>query len=197
MKNIILATLVAFAVFGCGSDKLDNSKAEKIINSCLEKNPIERMASLYILKAKLEGKKLEDYKKLEEEGYIKLAPAKPNYKKISDSDPLADFKRQAQKRRYARDYKNAYDVELTEKGLAYTKDTRKNTAVLRMKSHHYEVDEILEIRETPAYNVASVKVKLKPVGTTPFTVLYGEPAKKERIETYKFTKTNDGWKYCD
>lgn len=45
--------------------------------------------------------------------------------------------------------------------------------------------------------MAEVKVKFKASEITPFVDLSLVKPKENYIKTIKFTKTNDGWKYCD
>lgn len=184
MKNITLLIVFSITVLSCGSDNLSSSKAKKIINECLELKPEQKFNTLMIgevlisVASKDSKKKIESYKKLANDGYLKVTLTNKKNKIWKE----AQF----------------YNVELTEKAKPYIyKPSKMTEKTVYMKSHQYIVDEILEIHETPATNTARVKVKYKLVDTTPFTNLIRTSPKESITKTLKFTKTNDGWKYCD
>lgn len=183
MKKIVLTTLVVFIISACGSDKLTNSKAEKIINICLDKKPIQRYGNiktgeiLIDMSGEPHRQKVKLYKKLEDEGFL-------TFKLTGKKSSI---------------YKGAkfYNLTLMDKAKEYIDPSKTSGDYYMLYAYRYEVDEVIEIQETPSFNIASVKVKLKAVDITPLSILPGANLQTERIETYQFKKTDSGWKYCD
>jgi len=183
MKKAILLTYIIFSIVSCSSDQLSKSKAKDIINECLETKPDLKFIDIdndefVISEAVKDSKKIEEgLKKLAEDGFlnIKLMDKKNSiwagnkYYKVSHTDKADEFVIES----YTRKGKTAF------------------------KTFEYIVDEILEIHEIPAVNMAEVKVKFKASELTPFINLSLVKPKENYIKTVKFTKTNGGWKYCD
>lgn len=196
--------LTLLVIYSCGSDNLSNSKAKKIISECLEKEPIKRSISLQVNTARfLESIKDSDfskYEKLKEDGFIEMVPAKINAKKPvkgKSNDPLSQWRYEAELRRYNRNYKNAYDVKLTDKAEKYIENAPKNSNNVKMKAFIYEVNKVLEVQEIPAMNTAKVKVQYKAVDVTPFAILSRKDPSEFWVKDLTMTKTSNGWKYCD
>lgn len=189
--------LAIMFVCSCGSDKLSNSKAEDIIADCLESKPENREAMLYINQVTLIND-LENYKKLEEEGYIEIEPIeyKSKLKKPKSGDPLAEWRYKAELQREGT-MKNRYKVTVTDKAEKYIDEAPENSNWIKMKAYSYEVDEVLEVQEIPSLNSAKVKVKYKAVNITPFAILSKKDPTQFWIKDINMTKTSNGWKYCD
>jgi len=184
MKKILLMGIMLLAIVSCDSGELTKSKAKKIINKCLEINPEQKSIPVMIGESLISvgsvdsKNKIENYKKLADEGYLKVT--------------LTDKKNNIWKET------QYYSVELTEKAKPYLYKPSKMTETLAfLKTYQYVVDEILEIHEVPAVNTAEVKVQYKLADITPFATLNIGNPKETITKTLKFTKTNDGWKYCD
>ena len=108
IKNIIWI-LSLFLVCSCGSDNLSNSKAEDIISECLEKEPIRRSVSIQFNNTKILKDEIYKYEKLQEDGYIKMtqkivnAPKPQKKGSKNTNDPLAQWRQEAELRRYNRE----------------------------------------------------------------------------------------------
>ena len=177
--QIIAATVL---LSSCGSDTLSNSKAEDIIETCLEATPEERTSRFRIGKTTFRDEDydkelLGKYVKLMEDGYL-------NMTLLKESD-----------NRYGKT--KEYEVKLTEKALDYMDDVPENEGNARAKAFKYEVDEVLEVHETPATNTAVVRVNFKAVDITPFAIFSKADPAEFWVKTLQFSKTSNGWKYCD
>ncbi len=183
MKKYILLTVTMFLLISCGSDNLSNSKAEDIVAKCLEANPEKRTASFRIGKAsfsKREGDQelLQKYLKLADEDYLEMELIKETTKG------------------WAKGTKE-YAIKLKEKSLEYMEEVPEKNGNATAKSFQYKVDEVLEVHETPATNTAEVKVNFKAVDITPFAILSRKDPTEFWVKKLKFSKTSNGWKYCD
>jgi hypothetical protein len=161
---------------------------------------MDRSISFRINKVTLRDQKLEKYKALKEGGLIDIKPIKskkPLPKKNKDDDPLVTWQKEAQIRRYNREHKDAYQVKLTKKAEKYIVEASENSSYIRIKTHSYTVDKVLEIQEIPAENSARVKVKYKSIDVTPFVTLSNADPSEFLVKDIKMTKTSNGWKFCD
>lgn len=170
MKKIILV-IVVMCMLSC-SNKLTNSKAEKVINSCLKSEKTRYVGVGFFQ----EGKATEIasnssfykyYKKLENDGYIEMKSLGKNY----------------------------YKIFLTEKGEGYSLGGD------NIRIYQFRVSEITEIHEQTDKNIAKVKGKFEKINKTPFynEDIHEAPADKSNFKPFSVTlrKTNDGWKLCD
>ena len=183
MKKAILLISVFFTIVSCSSDQLSKSKAKDIINECLEAKPDLKFIQIdnkefVISEAVKDSKKIEDgLKKLANDGLLNIE--------------LLDKKNSI----WAGN--KYYKVNHTDQANKYVLESFSRNGKTAFKTFEYSVDEILEIHEIPAVNMAEVKVKFKASEITPFVDLSIVKPKENYIKTIKFTKTNDGWKYCD
>ncbi len=174
---------VIITATSCGSDNLSNSKAKKILNNCLKAKPKRHFSYLKTGEvlispsSQVSMEKLKNLEKLSDDGYITLN--------------LTTKKNAIWKEA------KFYHVELTKKATKYIEGSSKTGGNLTLKSHRYVLDEVLEIHETPSYNMAQVKVRFKVTDITPFAILSESSKRKPWTKTLKFTKTNNGWKYCN
>lgn len=197
MKKLLLLALL---ICSCGSDNLSNSKAEDIISDCLEKEPIQRTVSIRLNKNKITGDELIKYEELKEDGYIEITSTENNVKKPvkgKSNDPLAEWRYEAELRRYNRNYKNAYDIKLTDKAENHIETAPEKSNSVKIKAFRYEVDKVLEVQEIPAMNTAKVKVQYKAVDITPFAILSRKDPTEFWVKDITMMKTSNGWKYCD
>lgn len=193
MKKI-LAFLALGLLLGACSGKLTSSKAEKLIQESLGKEPIEDNVEIKI------GEEVRfsyydfiaeerPYNKLKEDGMIEMTFIR---EKPWDDDKY-------------------YSVQLTDKGKEYLtnlevrEDKYNNCKLYTMKSHSIRFNKVEEIHLIPERNIAYVKASFK-IDTTPFFVLKGLnkglTSEREHIENglvYKynipFTKLEEkGWK---
>ncbi len=182
MKNTLLI-LMLFAILSCGSDQLSNSKAEKIIASCLDAKPEQRTTPFTIGKATFrdtDGDRalMQKYMALKEEGYIEMELIK----EIS--------------RGWNKGAKE-FSIKLAAKSLEYMEQVPENGNVAYAKTFKYVVGEVLEVHELPSLNSATVKVNFKATEITPFAPFSSRDPSEFWVKELAFTKTSNGWKYCD
>ena len=196
------ALLIILVLYSCSSDNLSNSKAEKIISECLEKEPLQRSVSIQLNNTQISGDNISKYEKLKEEGYIEMTSTKPNLTKPvkKGNDPLAEWRYEAELKRYHRNLdrnKNNYDIKITKKAKKYIENATENSDWVKTKTFKYEVDKVLEVQEIPSLNSAKVKVRYKATDITPFAVLASKDPAEFLVKDLNMTKTSNGWKYCD
>jgi len=196
----VLWMLPLLVICSCGSDNLSNSKAEKIISKCLKKNPAnqEVLLSINQVSFRNNSKKLENYKNIEKKGLITMesVDVKSKIKKPNGNDPLAQWRYEAELRRVER-RGNTFKIEITTKAKKFISVAPENGNSIRMKSHKYVVDKVLEVQEIPSMNAAKVKVQYKAEDVTPFSILSSKDPAEFLIEDLDMVKTSNGWKYCD
>ncbi|WP_350284836.1 hypothetical protein [uncultured Croceitalea sp.] len=181
MKKTIFAIILVLT-YSCGSENLSNSKAEKILETCLEKNPEQRTASFRIGKATFrdndyDKELLGKYAQLVEDGYLTMElvrELKSRYNKGKE-----------------------YSIVLTEKALDFMEKVPEKGGNVKAKAFTYEVEEVLEVQEIPSLNTAKVKVKYKAENKTPFIIFYAKEPQDFWIDDLSMSKTSNGWKYCD
>jgi hypothetical protein len=167
MKKI-LAFLTIGLLLGACSDKLTSSKAEKLIQEALKKEPVQGEESIkigdeveFIGHDFIVKENLKPYKKLKEEGMIEMVD-----KGISRYDaPL-------------------YSIQLTDKGKQYLlriEDDGKYKQYI-MKTYSATLDRVDELHVIPEQNSARALVFFK-IEKTPFFVL-------ENLETQDRIKEN-------
>ena len=183
MKKFILLTGTLFFLASCGSDNLSNSKAEDIISKCLKANPEQRMERFRIGKATFskqdsDQELLQKYLKLADEEYLEMELIKEVKKGWSKGS-------------------KEYRIKLTEKSLEYMEEVPEENGNATVKTFQYAVGEVLEVHETPATNTAEVKVNFKATDITPFAILSRKDPTEFWVQKLKFSKTSNGWKYCD
>ncbi len=183
MKRIFLfSTLITLLTISC-SDSLSNSKAEKIINECLEKEPYRKTVKFQYGERTIFNRDKEEFGKLrelEDIGLLKI-------------DSLG-----RKKVRYYGTY-TYYDIKLLDKTkefvLEQTESDKKQ--YVELLAFDYEVEEVKEVHEIPSLNEAEVKVNYKKVNITPFSVLSNENTTDFKIRKLTFAKTSNGWRYCE
>ncbi len=181
LKIIIIFVLGTLTV-SC-SDELSNSKAEKIISDCLEKNPRRETVTFQYGERLIFNKNKEEFKKLKElekSGYLKI-------------DSLG-----VGKVSYYGKYPK-YNIELLEKTKEFIieQTERSNKQYVKLLAFDYKIDEVKEVHEIPSMNAAEVRVNYKKVNITPFAILGNKNTTDFKIEKLGFTKTSNGWRYCD
>ncbi|AXG69813.1 hypothetical protein KORDIASMS9_02041 [Kordia sp. SMS9] len=173
MKKILI--LMLLTLISCDSGNLTNSKAQKIIELCLEKKPLQRTVQLQINKTRFYKSQIKEllpkYEKLQEKGLLEIKSLEKNKRK--------------------------FEVTITESGKKLIEELREGSNFVLMRSHKYEVDEVLEVIENPMQNTAVVKVQYKAIDITPFSILNRSDMNEFIIQDIKMIKTSNGWKYCD
>ena len=167
MKKFLAFLAIGFLLGAC-SDKLTSSKAEKLIQEALKKEPVQGEESIkigdeveFIGYDFIVKEKLKPYEKLKEEGMIEMV-----YKGINRYD--APF----------------YSIHLTDKGKQYLlriEDDGKYKQYI-MKTYSATLDRVDELHVIPEQNSARALVFFK-IEKTPFFVL-------ENLETHY--KSNGG-----
>jgi hypothetical protein len=157
MKRI-LAFLVLGLLLGSCSDKLTDSKAEKLIQESLGKEPIEDNVKIEtgeeIMFSYRNFISEKCYNNLKEGGMIEMI--------LIRKKPWSD-------ERY-------YSIQLTDKGKQYIadpevkEDKRNNYKLYTMKSHSIRFNKVEEIHLIPEHNMAYVKASFK-IEKTPFFIL--------------------------
>ena len=173
MRNLKFIGLIIILLISvsCSSDGLSNRKAEKIKKECLKEKPLKRSVTIRLEAIYLKGEDLEIYRKLESDGFLEIKDNKS--------------------------YRDGYDIKITKKARKYIEEAPENMKKIKMKSHVFEVDEVLEVQEIPSLNSATVKVRFEAKEITPFSILYVRDPAEFWIEDYTMKKTSNGWKYCD
>jgi hypothetical protein len=180
MRRTLIYSFLSILIVACNSDKLTNSKAKSIIESCLNKVPEQRFVYLKLGKVtfrEMNKELLVKYKKLEKLGFL-------------EATLIRDVKSGWNKRKI-------YNVSLTDKALPYIFEAPEESSSVTMNSFNYEVERIMEVYEIPSLNKAQVKVHFQPANITPFAILSTKDPNQFWVTKITFTKTNDGWKYCD
>nr|WP_314801672.1 hypothetical protein [uncultured Capnocytophaga sp.] len=182
MKRI-LAFLVLGLLLGSCSDKLSSSKAEKLIQESLGKEPIYGDIQIQIgdnieFFGYTVKEELESYRKLKEEGMIEMNERKNEYRRAT-----------------------VYSIHLTDKGKQYLlKEEKYNERVfVTIKTYSAIFNGIEEVHLIPEQNSARVLVSFK-IEKTPFFILENlenqETLKDDSVRrVLKFRKLEEkGWK---
>ena len=187
MKKILVFLAIGLLLGSC-SDKLTSSKAEKLIQETLEKEPVQGKESIKIGdKVEFIGydfrikEELEPYEKLKDEGMIEMiSKGKSNY-----GYPI-------------------YSIQLTDKGKQYLLRVEDNSEYKQhiMKTYSATLDKVDELHVIPEQNSARALAFFK-IEKTPFFVLENSET-QERIKenvvkrALDFRKLEEkGWKVED
>lgn len=179
-------TLLIFILWGCSSDTLNNSKAEKIIRKCVENDPDKYQKTTILESGEVrlsKDKEISKYEKLRDQGLITMTVIEQD---LSKASALTE---------YANKRSQAFNIQLTKKADQFIDIGRNGKQKIR--TFAYEVDEVLEVQEIPSNNIANVQVKYKVVNKTPFFILSPKYPDDFTINKVTMKKTSNGWKYCD
>ena len=180
MKKI-LAFLALGLLLGACSGKLSSSKAEKLIQEELKKNPIQGEESIKI-GDEVEfighyGEKdgtIDLYEKLKDEGMIEMTFLKKN-------ESWGNY---------------YYSIHLTDKGKKYLskEEKNKNSRYPLVKTYSAALHKIEEIHLIPERNSAEVLVSFK-LEKTPFFILQGKYQNDDIISNWLYFKKLEekGW----
>lgn len=180
--KILSFTIFIASVTSC-SDNLSNSKAEKIIKECIEKQPYRKTVKFQYGERTIFNKDKQEFEKLlelEKGGLLKI-----------DSLGRKNI-------RYYGKY-SYYDIQLLDKSKEHiiNQTESNNKRYVELLAFEYEVDEVKEVHEIPSLNAAEVKVNYKKVNITPFSILSSENTTDFKIRKLTFAKTSNGWRYCE
>ena len=162
------------------SDKLTESKVEKLVNECLSKRPSYGKNTIKTGKVNFLSKEaVSTYEKLQSKGLLTI-----------EEKPAVE--------RYSFKY---HLITLSDKAKPFVLESNKNTnntTVNTIRLYTKKIDKIGSIQEIPSMNMAEVKIIYKKDDKTPF---YDE---LEGDKTDFITKNimvkkteNKGWVYCD
>ncbi|MHC5201461.1 hypothetical protein [Myroides sp. LJL119] len=161
------------------SDNLSNSKAEKIINECFKQMPQLGLVNIeYGKDISIDSLELENYKKLEQQGYITL-------------------EKQAKSSIYST--RSYYTVGLNDKMKPFIEETKKGifgSTLAQVRMYEYKLDKVESVHEMPSTNTAEVKMQLIKADKTPF-IIFDKDKSEFVIKKVGFTKTTKGWEFCD
>lgn len=170
MKKLLLLSIIA--LFSC-SDNLTNSKAEEIINECLENNSGKETVNLLTYN---NFKYVYQYKKELMDSLEALGLIATN---------TSDRWNQS--------------LMLTEKGKKHAVKLGDSVGLSNNEilAYEYKLKEVKSIHEIPSMNTAQVTVVLEKYNVTPFDMISDEKVGETFEKKVSLKKTNDGWVYCD
>lgn len=172
ITTIVSIAATTFALSSC-SDKLSNSKAEDLIEGCVDKSK-EEIAKIYLgshmFNSISDKDEISKYLELQKEGYLKLTNEGKGFML----------------------YDVIYKIELLPKSDEYV--VKKTPLTADIKFCDVEVLEVKDIHEIPSFNVAEVNVKFARKNFTPFKIL--SKVETEYSRKWTLTKNNDGWTAC-
>ena len=179
MKKLIAVTAFSLITLSC-SDKLSESKVEKLVNECLANKPSYGTNTLQTGKVNYLSKEaVATYEQLQSKGLLTIEEKLPE-------------------ERYSFKY---HLITLTDKSKPFVTESKtnsNNTTVNSIRLYTKKIDKVGSIQEIPSMNMAEVKIIYKKDDKTPF---YDE---LEGDKTDFITKNimvkkteNKGWVYCD
>ena len=179
MKKLFFLSVLALATTSC-SDKLTNSKAEKIAEECLKKTPEKKSVLLYLGEMNISNISEDTlkYKKLAEQGFVKLEIL-PKHYGIS-----------------------LWNIELTEKAKPFIekldeRDITEKYYTVTMKAYSTTLSEVKEVVEMSEFAHADVLLEFKKTERTPFEILDKTYSESEiEKKNVSFSKTSEGWRWC-
>ena len=180
MKKLLLVSLLSLLAFSC-SDKLTESKTEKLINECLEIDPLYGKGIIKTGKISFSS----DEDKLKMEDLVKKGLIITEDKE--DKGSLFNSKYTL--------------VSLTDKAKPYileSKESYGGNTIHKVMLYSKKIDKIGSIQEIPSMNIAEVTVTFLKDNKTPFYDALEQD--KTDFETKKISlkKTeNKGWVYCE
>lgn len=180
MKIIAILLTVGLLTLSC-SNKLTESKVEKIVSECLEQNPIYGEANIVSGQISLYAfEYLERYKKLEKNGFLK----------IEEKSPSNGW------------YTKYYEITLSEKIKPYIIDSEEGISgkflLNKVKLYTLKVDKIGSIQEIPSMNRAEVSVTYDKGDKTPLYEYFQTDKTEYTTKKINLKKTeNQGWIFCE
>ena len=179
MKKLIAATAFSLLALSC-SDKLTESKVEKLVKECVSKKPAYGTNILETGKVQfLKKETLATYEKLQSKGLLTI-----------DEKPA--------EHKYSFKY---HVITLTDKSKPFVIESNtntNNTTLTSIRLYTKKIYKVGSIQDIPSMNMAEVKIISNKDDKTPF---YDE---LERDKTDFITKNimvkkteNKGWVYCD
>lgn len=178
MKKLIAVTAFSLITLSC-SDKLSESKVEKLVNECLSKRPSYGSNTLQTGKVNYLSKEaIATYEQLQSKGLLNIVEKLPEEK-------------------YSFKY---HLITLTDKAKPFVleSESNKNTTINTIRLYTKKIDKVGSIQEIPSMNMAQVSITYIKDDKTPFYDVI------ERDKTDFITKKimvkkteNNGWVYCE
>lgn len=180
MKKMLFISLLSVLFASC-SNKLSESKVDKLVKECMKKNPVNESTSITTGKVSfLSEDDINKYKALEKRGFLKIE--KKEEKNVWFTH-------------------NYYLVSLTDKSKPYILETKENyedNTINIVKLCTFKLDKVGAIQEIPSMNTAEVSIIMKKEEKTPFYDVLEADKTEFKTKKILLRKTeNQGWIYCD
>ena len=180
MKRILFLGSLSLLTISC-SNKLSESKVEKLVNECLEKNPTYGQGIIRTGKISyMSDEDVKIYQELAKKGLLTI-----ENKEVKDGWYTSKFQM----------------VTLTDKSKSYVIETKDNYGDSKsnyVKLYTNKLDKVGSIQEIPSMNVAEVTVTFKKDAKTPFYDLLEKDKTDFNTRKIGIKKTeNNGWVYCE
>lgn len=179
MKKLFVFVVLSLCTLSC-SDKLTESKVEKLVNECLSKRPSYGKNTIKTGKVNFLSKEaVSTYEKLQSKGLLTI-----------EEKPAVE--------RYSFKY---HLITLSDKAKPFVLESNKNTnntTVNTIRLYTKKIDKIGSIQEIPSMNMAEVSVTYKKDDKTPFYDLIENDKTDFITKKIRLKKTeNNGWVYCE
>jgi len=176
MKKIIWAILpISIILNSCSgaSGKLTKTEVESLVKECLRKEGADKEAiKLTIGKDIRLSTDSAKYKKLAEEGFLKLEKLPRAESEIYDS----------------------YAVSFTEKAKPFLIDMSGNDALV--KTYDIEIEKVGDVIIDSKEELADVRIDLKKTNKTPFSI-FSVDNTEFLVKNYRARKAFGEWKFCN
>jgi len=196
MKSFFTLSILLLFLTSCGSDVLNKSKAKSMIQSCSKENPYRMTTSILLGEHRLERshfmgtnikRKIEEYQPLVDAGLIEI-----RHFEAMRKDRSLNRSRSGKSEKMTK----LVEIKPTPKGKKYliTPEPKTNGEFLL---YEYQVNEITEIHERPAFNIAEVSTTFKTANSTPFAEILNKKEDTPKKRRFTFKKTDNGWTFCE
>lgn len=200
MKYYIISVLSILLLFqtSCGSDVLTKNKVKSIIQNCSNENPYNVTTNILLGEHRLEKQhflgtniknKIKEYQPLIDAGLIEIKYFEAMRQDISLS-------RKRTKSGKSEIMTKLVDIQPTAKGKKYLITPEPKTSG-EFILYEYQISEVTEIHERPAFNVAEVFTILKPANQSPFAEILNKKNDVPKERKFVFKKTDNGWTFCE
>ena|SRR5690606_19606588 len=180
MKKLLFITILGLILTSC-SDKLTESKVEKLVNNCLEKNPSYGTQTLKSGKVSyLSENAVAQYEELANKGLLTIEKKEEKSGWFTNKYHLISFT----------DKSKPYIIE--------SKESSKDTKTNKIRLYTNKLDKVGGIQEIPSMNISEVSVTYKKSDKTPFYDVLETDKTDFNNKKIRLKKTeNKGWIYCD
>ena len=180
MKKLLFLSVLSIFAISC-SDKLSESKVEKIVNECSEKNPIYGKGIIRSGKVSyMSEEEIKQYQELQKKGLLTIESKEEKNGWFTNKFQL---------------------IALTDKSKTYvieSKDISENVKTNYVKLYTNKLDKVGSIQVIPSMNIAEVSVTYKKEDKTPFYDVLEKDKTDFNTKKIALRKTeNNGWIYCE